>query len=119
MVSAIKYFDERRYDLLAYVVMDDHVHVLVRPLEDHELHALVHSWKSYTSKRLMKLSDRVAPVWQREYFDRIVRDETELMAKLEYIVGNPYARWPETQEYPWVGCNSWFSWGCGDSGYER
>ena len=75
--------------------------------------------KGATTRAANALLGRSGAFWQREYFDRIVRDETELMAKLEYIVGNPYARWPETQEYPWVGCNSWFSWGCGDSGYER
>jgi len=108
VASALKHFDERRYDLVAYVVMDDHVHVLACPLEDYEVQTLVHSWKSYISKRLVKLSGRLPPVWQREYFDRIARDETELMSMVRYIVGNSYARWPDTEEYPWVEWNSWF-----------
>ena len=108
VASAIKYFDGRRYDLVAYVVMDDHIHALVSPLENYELHVLVHSWKSYTSKRLVKLSGRVPPLWQREYFDRIVRDEAELTNKVQYIMGNAYVRWPDIADYPWAGWGSWF-----------
>jgi hypothetical protein len=43
-------------------------------------------------------------IWQYEYFDRIVRDQHELMSKVNYILGNPARKWPELQEYAWVGC---------------
>jgi hypothetical protein len=42
-------------------------------------------------------------VWQFEYFDRIVRDEDELLQKLRYILGNPWKRWPGIEGYEWVG----------------
>jgi len=83
--------------------MDDHVHVLVFPLASHFLQQIVHSWKSFTANGLRKLRERAVPVWQDEYFDRIVRDEADLIQKAEYILGNPVKRWPETKEYPWAG----------------
>jgi REP element-mobilizing transposase RayT len=83
--------------------MDDHVHVLVLPLADHLLQQIVHSWKSFTANGLRKLRERAVPVWQDEYFDRIVRDEADLIQKAEYILGNPVKRWPETEDYPWAG----------------
>jgi len=49
VVSALKYFDLQRYELLAYVVMPDHVHVLVQPLDDYAFQDIVRSWKSYAS----------------------------------------------------------------------
>jgi len=107
VVDAIKHFDGLRYDLLAYVVMDDHVHVLACPLANHSLQQIVHSWKSFTANRLGKFQDRSAPVWQVEYFDRIVRDEDDLVQKAHYILNNPQKRWPETEEYPWVGYRIW------------
>ncbi|MBI4962950.1 MAG: transposase [Desulfomonile tiedjei] len=104
VVDTIRHFDGLRYELLAYVVMDDHVHVLVLPLSTHALHQILHSWKSFTAKGLRRLRKRPTPVWQDEYFDRIVRDDADLMEKAEYILGNPLKRWPDIEEYPW----SWF-----------
>lgn len=109
VVDVIKHFENHRYELPSYVVMDDHVHVLVSILEDLELHQIVHSWKSFSAKRLAKDSDRMTPVWQREYFDRMMRNEEELIQKAEYILGNPLKRWPSVAKYSWVGVgsNSW------------
>jgi REP element-mobilizing transposase RayT len=81
VVHAMKYFENQRYQLPAYVVMDDHVHVLVMPIHENRLRRIVHSWKSFTASRLTQEYGRRAPVWQREYFDRIVRDDDELMEK--------------------------------------
>lgn len=100
--DAIEHFDGRRYDVFAYVVMDDHVHVLVFPLAGHALKQIVHSWKSFTANELRKLRERGVPVWQDEYFDGIIRNEAELARKTKYILGNPVKRWPETNEYPWA-----------------
>ncbi len=108
VVTAIKHFEASRYELLAYVVMDDHVHLLVKPLDDLELHRIVHSWKSVSAKKLVKGWARIAPVWQREYFDRIVRNEEELMQKAQYILGNPSKRWPDFQDYSRVGFGARF-----------
>jgi REP element-mobilizing transposase RayT len=87
--EAIKYFDDDRYDLIAYVVMHDHVHVLVKPDEKYGLTQLVHSWKSFTANRLQRHGNRRNRIWQDEYFDRIVRDEAELVEKAQYIINNP------------------------------
>ncbi|MGO9572530.1 MAG: REP-associated tyrosine transposase [Desulfomonilaceae bacterium] len=108
IVAAIKHFENQRYVVPAHVVMDDHVHVLVLPLESFALHQIVHSWKSFSAKQLANHSGRTTPIWQREYFDRIVRDEEELMEKAQYILGNPWKKWPLTKDYPWLGFGSYF-----------
>lgn len=102
VADSIRHFDGKRYKLLAYVIMDDHVHVLVLPHEEISLEDILHSWKSFTAKRLRRFWKRSSPIWQDEYFDRIIRDEAELIEKTEYILGNPSKRWPETQDYLWV-----------------
>jgi putative transposase len=103
VVTTIRHFENQRYRLPAYVVMDDHVHVLVLPVDGFALQRIVHSWKSFSAMQLANASGRIAPVWQREYLDRIVRDQEELMQKAQYILGNPLKRWPHLQEYPWMG----------------
>jgi REP-associated tyrosine transposase len=100
IMSALQYFDGDRYELYACVVMDDHVHVLVKPLGAYRLQKLVHSWKSFTAHKLRRESTR--RLWQEEYFDRIVRDEKEFLDNAQYILNNPLKRWPEVEEYPWV-----------------
>jgi putative transposase len=70
IACAIRHFDGERYELLAYVVMDDHVHVMALPVSNQSLSQILHSWKSFTAKGLRKLGERVVPVWQDEYFDR-------------------------------------------------
>ena len=102
IMSVLKYFEGSRYELFAYVVMDDHMHVLVKPLGNHQVERIVHSWKSFTAHKFQKESGREVPIWQAEYFDRIVRDEKEFLDKAQYIINNPLKRWPEMEEYPWA-----------------
>ncbi|MGH7703956.1 MAG: transposase [Gemmatimonadales bacterium] len=100
--EALRHFDAVRYQLFGYVVMNDHVHVLLSLLGDHELAGILHSWKSFTAHELRKISGRSAPVWQDEAHDRIVRDEREQRIKLNYILNNPRRRWPSIERYPWM-----------------
>lgn len=102
IVSTLKHFDGQRLDLFAFVVMPDHVHVLVRPYEGYLLHELVHSWKSFTANRLQREGGRGGKVWQEDYFDRIIRDEAEFLEKAQYILNNPLKINPPVDEYQWV-----------------
>lgn len=104
VLNAVTYFADERYELLAAVVMNDHVHVVFRPFEGFELERIVHSWKSFASNEVMRGRGSMGPLWQDEYFDRIIRHERELNEKLKYIEGNPLKRWPELEEYEWC----WF-----------
>ena len=102
VVQALRFFDGKRYRLLAAVVMADHVHALVQPLEGATPEATVHSWKTWTGRLMCRKFGRCAPVWQDEYFDRVVRDQRELEATQAYIEGNPVRECSEGGEYPWL-----------------
>src|SRR5271163_3406559 len=41
---------DQRYELYAYTVMNDHVHVLLRILDEEPLEKIIHSWKSFTAQ---------------------------------------------------------------------
>ncbi len=103
--QAIRHFDLVRYELFAWVVMNDHVHVVLIPFAAYELEDIMHSWRSYTTRALHRMG-RIGRVWQPEYMDRIIRDEDGLQRTVEYILNNPHARWPDTWSYPWV----WARW---------
>ena len=105
VVDTLAYFDTIRYTIMAYVVMDDHVHVIVDPMPGLALEKLAASWKSYSAYRLQREFKRTGRVWQDESFDRIIRHEPEFEQKLSYVLGNPQKRWPEADNYEWVGCS--------------
>ena len=100
--DAILKFSGTRYDAVAGVIMGNHVHVIVNPSTGYALETILHTWKSFTANRLKRLYARVGSVWQEEYWDRLIGDETELEEKIGYIRGNPWKRWPDIQEYPWL-----------------
>lgn len=102
IMAALRYFDDSRYELYACVVMDDHVHVLVKPLGNQPLQEIIHSWKSFTAHKFRRNYGRNPPIWQDEYLDRIVRDEQEFLDKAQYVLNNPLKTWPELEDYPWV-----------------
>jgi REP element-mobilizing transposase RayT len=102
VAGAVEFFNGTRYHLFAYVVMDDHIHVLVQPGADHSLSSILHSWKSFTAHELNKQSGRGGRVWQEDNYTRIIRDESELQAVAEYIQGNPFKRWPDVTDYPFM-----------------
>ena len=106
-----------KYDLLAYCIMPNHVHVLFRVREDATavdssqprllaatgedffsdeaadskgpLAGIMHSLKSYTANEANKLLKRTGQFWQHESYDHWVRDEEELERIVDYIVWNP------------------------------
>ena len=50
VASALKFWDDKRYRLLSWCVMPNHVHVLFRLFPGERLAAIVGSWKSFTAK---------------------------------------------------------------------
>jgi putative DNA methylase len=74
--EALLFFDGDRYRLRAWVVMPNHVHALVAPTAGWELGQILHSWKSFTSNECNNLLGRREQFWQKETFDRFVRNES-------------------------------------------
>jgi len=89
VAEALRHFDGERYALESFVVMPNHVHVLFRLAPDHKLEDVIHSWKSFTAKELNKLCGSSGEVWQKDYWDRIVRDPDHRANILRYIEKNP------------------------------
>jgi len=86
---ALKKFDGERYRLYEFVVMPNHVHVLVSPLADNLLSDILHSWKSYTASELNQRRGTKGAVWQKESFDHIVRSPEQMARIRKYIRDNP------------------------------
>jgi REP element-mobilizing transposase RayT len=81
--------DGDRYALHAWVVMPNHVHALLTLAEGDELPKVLHSWKSFTASAANRLLGRRGPFWQREYWDRFIRNTRHHDAARGYIEENP------------------------------
>jgi len=103
-------------ELDAFVVMPNHVHAIVAisdrrgratgrsPLQSgpakRSLGAFVGGFKSVVTRSINELRGSPGtPVWQRNYFEHIIRDENSLHRIREYILNNP-ARWEFDRENP-------------------
>jgi REP element-mobilizing transposase RayT len=100
LVQALHHFEGVRYRMSAWCVMPNHVHVVFQPLDGYGLAAIVHGWKSYTAKEANRLLRRSGTFWQREYYDRLVRNEAEFHRVVRYVVENPLKA--RLHEWPWV-----------------
>ncbi len=75
---------------LAYVLMPDHLHWLVRLPENCRLDALMRSMKRYTARRINEQLGRIdQPVWQSGYYDHGLRTEEDVLKVARYLVENP------------------------------
>ncbi len=113
VLDCILYWNERRYQLYAACVMPDHVHMLIEPrvrsqvsnaTEFYSLTDILHTLKSFTAHKINALEETSGPVWERESFDRLIRSESDLQEKFNYITRNPWDAGVAQpgEDYPWV-----------------
>lgn len=83
------HFDGKRYRLLHWVLMSNHVHVLLVPMNGYSLSSIMHSLKSYTSNQANRILARTGSFWSVEYFDRYIRNSEHFLSTVRYIHNNP------------------------------
>lgn len=64
------------------------------------LGAIIAQFKSRATKRIWKVPEfKGTPIWQRNYYEHVLRDDKDLQNKTDYIEGNPLL-WDEDDENP-------------------
>ncbi len=86
--NALRFFHRKRYDLRAWVIMPNHVHVLFH-VGEVPMSEILESWKSYTSKEANKLLGRKGQFWAEDYWDTYMRDAEHESPTVRYIEENP------------------------------
>ena len=89
VATALAFFEGQRCTQISWVVMPNHVHALFTLHKSHALDKLIRSWKIYTSREINRATERSGALWQRDYFDRLIRDERHLINCTRYIRRNP------------------------------
>lgn len=111
---------ERPFSMLAWVVLPEHLHCLWRmPLGDHDYATRWRLIKSRFSRAIPRVEHRNASrmakaergLWQRRYWEHLIRDEDDLRAHIDYIHINPLKHghvervrdWPHSSFHAHVG----------------
>lgn len=128
VTEALHYRDGKMYELVAYCIMPNHVHLVCNPLpvtridspgydgvlgravsppdEIYALQSILQSLKGNTARRANAILARRGAFWQAESYDHVVRNEEELERVVQYVMNNPVKaglveRW---RDWPWTYC---------------
>lgn len=99
VAECLQHFEGIRYDLVTWVIMPNHVHVIVCPCAGWSLMRILHTWKSYTANKINQLLGRQGALWMEESFDHIIRDKASLEKFSRYIQNNPVKAGLSEMEY--------------------
>jgi REP element-mobilizing transposase RayT len=119
IVDSWKHGHGKQFNLLAWTVMPNHVHVLIQQHKDHRLSDIVGSWKKFTARKINALNQpsagilgangrsgeqpsregrsldrppskrKTQPLWQKGYWDRFIRNQAHFESAIDYILNNP------------------------------
>jgi REP element-mobilizing transposase RayT len=90
VAEALHHRDGQEYDLLAYCIMSNHVHLLISELRSGaSLYKVLQKLKSFTAVAANKLLGRSGAFWLHESYDHVVRDGAEAERIQRYILNNP------------------------------
>jgi len=123
--DAILFMHKKRYMVLRFVIMPDHVHLVIQPLPtveglsawcdytaQYQLENILGSVKKFSAKKINKIRGRSGmPVWKSECFDRIARNDKDVDGMVDYVHGNPIRRGlaARPEDYRWSSASTIYS----------
>lgn len=100
--GALRYHHGKLYDLRAWVVMVNHVHVLFK-VGEKPMSQVIADWKEYTARAANKVLGRRGHFWAKDFWDTYMRDSAHELRARNYIENNPVklllAR--DAKDWPW------------------
>jgi REP element-mobilizing transposase RayT len=111
VAGALRFFEGQRYRLHAWVVMPNHVHVVVHPEPPYTLSAILKSWKGYTALQANRLLNRTCiTFWQSESYDHCCRDDRDRAECCAYTIRNPVSARLCSCPEEWRWSSAWPGW---------
>ncbi|WP_404341339.1 REP-associated tyrosine transposase [Pseudoalteromonas mariniglutinosa] len=100
-----KFQDNGAVNTICYTLMPDHLHWLLQ-LQNKTLSEIMRQYKSMTTVKINKLTHSQGQIWQTNYYEHLIRDESDLIHQARYIVANPLRAGLVTRvaDYPFWNC---------------
>lgn len=89
VAESLRFFAGRRIRLGDFVVMPNHVHLLLTPLSGHALESVIGAIKGFSGQKINEIIGATGPFWQGGFYDHLVRTGDSLLRFQEYIRNNP------------------------------
>ena len=100
--KSLLHFDDEKYDVERFIVMPNHVHVLIQMRTGFDLRKQFREIQRYSARQINNLIGRSGELWQGEPFDHVVRSEKQFVYLQNYIRENPMkANVPEGEYLFW------------------
>lgn len=101
--DAIFFYHGKKYNVISWCIMPNHVHLLIEVMKNISLSSILHSWRSFSSNEINKVLNRSGRLWMPEYFDRFIRDNDHFNNVVDYIHNNPVKAGlvKEATDYKW------------------
>ena len=117
--QAFKFYAGKRYQLIAWCIMPNHVHVLIKPACP--LSRIAQGWKTYSARWALQNAEKLqlqlpaGGFWMRGYWDRYIRNEAHLHAAVDYIHQNPVKAGlcPRAESWMWSSAGESSEYGLG------
>lgn len=87
--SALLFFEDKKYSLISWCLMPNHVHIILAPWFNQGLSKILHSIKSFSANQINKGLHRTGAFWERESFDHLIRSPAHLDKFIRYVENNP------------------------------
>jgi len=106
IAASIQFRDGKVYDLIAYCIMPNHVHLVCTPLLKEKdaffgLTEILHSLKRHTAREANKILQKHGAFWQDESYDHFIRDDAEFERIVKYVLYNPVKANLVTEQADW------------------
>ncbi|HAZ63115.1 MAG TPA: transposase [Armatimonadetes bacterium] len=97
------------YDLRAWVIMPNHVHLVLRVCQGYSLSTALERIKGVSAHRANKILGRSGQFWAREWYDRYARDGDHIEQAVAYVRANPVKAGlcERPEDWPWLGVLPW------------
>ena len=81
-------------ELDQFILMPDHLHGIIiiskQAEKSHSLAAIIQNFKSISTRKINKITQNLGvSIWQRNYYERMIRNDQELERCRQYILANP------------------------------
>lgn len=107
IIQTLEHDNNIMYELHSYVIMPNHIHLLVEPIGQATIQQITQTIKSVSAHKINNYTNLTGSIWQKEYFDRIIRNEDHYNRVINYIRQNPshcspseYTHWERGRPVP-------------------
>lgn len=111
VATSIRYHEGKWLDIVAYCIMPNHFHLVLKPHEasetaDYSLTKIMYNIKRNSANHANKLLGRTGAFWQHENYDHFIRNEAELERTIKYVLYNPVKAGlvKEQKDWQWSYC---------------